>query len=114
MAINNLAFGGRKGQDQAVGETAKGGGNEADDPQAFWSQWSSAGRRQWILAYYVEYSGDFTIARIRFANCRECGGTGGREVIFTGGAIAGQVQGSRIVPCPTCHTIGRVRRVRYR
>jgi hypothetical protein len=49
------------------------------------------------------------------SNCRECGGIGVREVIYTGGARSGDtVSGRRLMHCPTCHGIGRVRRIRYR
>ncbi len=90
------------------------GTSEEEDPSEFWKDFNIASRSQWILAYFVENSGLFEVERIRFANCRECGGTGARDVINTGSAIAGDAAGSMLVPCPTCHTIGRVRRVRYR
>ncbi len=90
------------------------GTSKEEDPSEFWDDLNHASRAQWILAYFVENSGLFEIERIRFANCRECGGTGARDVINTGSAIAGDTAGSVLMPCPTCHTIGRVRRVRYR
>lgn len=95
-------------------KAASGQTSEADDPEVFWKDWKVANRAQWILAYYVENSGDFSVERVRFSNCRECGGTGTREIIFTGGAISGSTSGLQIVPCPTCHTVAVVRRVRYR
>lgn len=95
--------------------------SEEDDPQAFWESWDSAGRAQWVLAYFAEKSGEFRDLQARFSPCRECGGTGARDVLFTGnagnstqngagGAQAGQV----LVACPACHTLGIVRRIRYR
>jgi hypothetical protein len=93
----------------------------SDDPQAFWAEWNAAGRSQWILAYYAEKSGDFRDLVARFSNCRECGGTGARDVLFTGSAASvedgegqGQRAGETLVACPACHLIGIVRRVRYR
>lgn len=85
-----------------------------EDPEAFWRAWDSSSRAQWLLADFVESSDVFRLERVRFANCRECGGRGVREVIFSGGAIEGQTAGEGTFPCPTCHTLGRVRRVRYR
>jgi hypothetical protein len=89
---------------------------EADDPQVFWDGWNWSGRSQWVLAYYAEKSGDMKDLQSRFSNCRECGGTGARDMLFTGSAAssAGQQAGEILVPCPACHTIGIVRRIRYR
>lgn len=87
---------------------------QEEDPEAFWSAWSASARAQWLLADFVETAGVFRLDRVRFANCRECGGTGVRQVAFTGGAISGQTASSGNVVCPTCHGIARVRRVRYR
>jgi hypothetical protein len=47
-------------------------------------------------------------------NCSECGGTGVRDVIYTGSAREGATSGRTQVHCPTCHGIGRVRRIRFR
>jgi hypothetical protein len=84
-----------------------------EDPETFWKRWDVHARGQWLLAYFVEHGGLFRLERVRFANCRECGGTGVREVAFSGGAIEGQTATSVKYACPTCHTLGRVRRVRY-
>lgn len=93
-----------------------GGAQNEEEPQVFWGEWNWAGRTQWILAYYAEKSGDFRDLEGRLSACRECGGTGAREVLFTGSAASTDQSGARgdLVPCPTCHTIGVVRRVRYR
>ncbi len=96
----------RKGEEQVE--------SKDEDPQVFWQGWDSAGRSQWILAYYAEKSGDFRDLQPRLSNCRECGGTGARDWLFTGAAIANQAAAQTLVPCPTCHTIGVVRRIRYR
>ena len=97
----------------------------ADDPQVFWASWNWAGRSQWVLAYFAEKSGEFHDVQARFSNCRECGGTGARDVLFTGNAGNASNQqtgsgnstgqsGETLVACPACHTIGVVRRIRYR
>lgn len=89
-------------------------GSELEQPEDFWARWKSSNRTQWVLAYYVENSGEFRLEKARLSNCRECGGTGVRSVIFSGSAIAGSKAGERLVECPTCHQVGVVRRVRYR
>jgi tetratricopeptide (TPR) repeat protein len=104
--------------------TRSSGGGEAsddEDPQVFWEGWTSAGRSQWVLSYFAEKSGEFRDLVARFDPCRECGGTGARDMLFTGNAGSagedgkGAAQaGSVLVPCPACHTLGIVRRVRYR
>ena len=102
-------------KNQEIAKRAQAGAaSEEEDPNAFWEQWPSPNRAQWVLAYYVENSGDFQLARLRWRNCRECGGTGTRQVIFSGGAVQGAQAGERLVACPTCHHVGRVRMIKYR
>jgi hypothetical protein len=74
-----------------------------------------------VLAYFAEKSGQFRDLQARFSNCRECGGTGARDVMFTGNAASADEDnksqgkaGEVLVTCPACHTIGVVRRIRYR
>jgi tetratricopeptide (TPR) repeat protein len=95
--------------------------SDEEDPQLFWEGWNSAGRTQWVLAYFAEKSGEFRDLVARFSPCRECGGTGARDVLNTGNAGSSNedgkgaaVAGSMLVPCPACRTIGIVRRIRYR
>lgn len=98
--------------------TRKSGGQAAaeEDPQAFWGEWNWAGRAQWILAYHAEKSGEFKDVEGRLSPCPACGGAGARDVLFTGSAASTESSGAAqtLVACPTCHTIGVVRRVRYR
>lgn len=101
-------------------DAAKSGGDD-EDPQVFWAEWNWAGRAQFVLAYFAEKSGEFRDLQARFSNCRECGGTGARNVLFTGQASSADQEGAGkgnagevLVPCPACHTIGIVRRIRYR
>lgn len=98
--------------------TSKSGGNAAsdEDPQVFWGDWNWAGRSQWILAYHAEKSGDFKDVEGRLSPCPACGGAGARDILFTGSAASTDNQGAAqtLVACPSCHTIGVVRRVRYR
>ena len=103
-------------RNQEVQRRAQGGA--ADDgmeaPEDFWKRWSLSSRAQWALAYFTEFSGEFQVARVRLSNCRECGGTGAKQVLFTGSAIAGSNSGTRLFRCPVCHGLGRVRRIQYR
>lgn len=107
-------------ENQKLSRSSGGGQSEEDDPEVFWANWNWAGRSQWVLAYFAEKSGEFHDLKARFSNCRECGGTGARDVLYTGNAgsskdgEAGAKAGRVLVPCPGCHTIGIVRRIRYR
>jgi len=99
--------------------TRKSGAGQAsadDDPQLFWGEWNWAGRAQWVLAYHAEKSGDFKDVEGRLSPCPACGGAGARDVLFTGSAASADNQGAgeTLVACPSCHTVGVVRRVRYR
>jgi tetratricopeptide (TPR) repeat protein len=84
------------------------------DPEEFWKLWNLAGRSQWIHSYYVENSGDYRDLEARLSACRECGGQGFKEILFTGSAIKGSRSGDHQVPCPNCHAVQVVRRLRYR
>jgi hypothetical protein len=95
--------------------------DKSEDPQVFWDGWDWNSRSQWTLAYFAEKSGEFHDLVARFDNCRSCGGTGFRDMLFTGNASSSQEEGKAsatsgevLVPCPGCHKIGIVRRVRYR
>lgn len=103
-------------KNQQVQRRAQGGDADdgAESPSEFWKRWSLSNRSQWALAYFVEFSGEFQVARVRLYNCRECGGTGAKEVVFTGSAIADSTAGSRLYRCSVCHGLGRVRRIQYR
>lgn len=107
---------GRYMRNQQVQQRSQGG--QADDgaesPEDFWKHWSSSSRAQWALSYLVEFSGDFEVARVRLSNCRECGGTGAKQVVYTGSAIADSNSGNQIFRCSVCHGLGRVRRIQYR
>jgi hypothetical protein len=90
--------------------------DQDDDVEAYWSSLAHSARTNWMVAYYVENSGQFDLRRKpELRNCRTCGGTGVLEVIFTGGARSDSTGGGtqrRI--CPTCRGIGRTRTVRFR
>jgi hypothetical protein len=101
-------------KNQEIAKRAQAGGDsKEEDPEAFWVEWPPASRAQWLLAYFVENAGFFRLENVRFRNCRECGGTGTRVIVYTGGVAAG-ASSQRVVPCATCHHIAVVRMVKYR
>jgi len=93
---------------------AQAGSTGDEDPEVFWDEWNLAGRAQWVRSYYVENSGDFRDLKVRLSNCRECGGGGFKEILFTGSAISGSRSGTHRVPCPNCRAVQVIRRLRYR
>jgi hypothetical protein len=101
-------------KNQELARRGGGGASDEEDPNELWNRWIHSGRYQWILAHFAEFSGYFNVENVRFSFCRECGGTGTRTVLFTGSAISGKSASETIVPCGTCHTLGHVRRIRYR
>jgi len=101
-------------KNQDLARRAGGGASDEEDPNELWNRWNHSGRYQWVLAYFAEFSGYFNLEAVRFSFCRECGGSGTRTVLFTGSAIAGKSASETIIPCATCHTLGHVRRIRYR
>jgi hypothetical protein len=105
-------------KNQEMSRRAKSSGTQGDedDQQSFWEEWSSAGRAQWLLAYYAENSGDMELRDPpHFRNCPECGGTGVREIINTGSARTGsRGASSQLIPCPSCHRVAIWRRISYR
>jgi hypothetical protein len=107
-------------QNREMVAKAKSDSEKSDDREAFWREFSSAGRSQWILAYFAEYGGEFEVSpKPIFDNCRECGGLGVRVVSLAGANVA-QNQGNKPaaneekVNCEACHGLGRVRRISYR
>lgn len=99
---------------------SKSDGEQSEDREKFWREFSSASRAQWILAYFCEYGGEFEVSpKPLFDNCRECGGLGVRVIALAGGNVA-QTQGNKPagteakVNCEACHGLGRVRRISYR
>lgn len=98
----------------------KADSEKTEDREAFWREFSSTGRSQWILAYFAEYGGEFEVhPKPLFDNCRECGGTGVRIISLAGANVA-QTQGNKPAGteekknCEACHGLGRVRRISYR
>lgn len=107
-------------QNREMVAKSKADSEQNEDREAFWREFSSTGRSQWILAYFAEYGGEFEVSpKPLFDNCRECGGIGVR-VISLAGANVSQSQGNQPAStetkrnCEACHGLGRVRRISYR
>ncbi len=102
--------------------------DESEDRDAWWTAASLDDRQRWIFAYYIENASDFELKdKVLFQNCRECGGKGIKEVIYTGGGArsgesSGRGRNNRraassgvgIEECNTCKGIGKTRRIQYR
>lgn len=102
-------------RNQEMAKRARKSEDDQDEVQEAWMRLQSTARRNWMVAYYAENSGDLMVRpQPELRNCSECGGRGVREIIYTGGARKDATSGLQNVPCPTCHGIGRVRRIRYR
>lgn len=106
-------------QNQEIARSAQSKDEQKDDRETTWKDIGAEGRTQWILAYYAENSGDMENSKKPLLdNCRECGGTGTREIIVTGGngasAAKGKDTGAQTIECPACHGLGRIRRISYR
>ena len=105
---------------QTARAAAKAEPGDVDETQEFWSKWTAAERKQWIVARYAEKSGEMKIVRIDTTPCQECGGSGVREVTNVNAAPShpgqqgGAVNVVEQVVCPLCHNVGVVRRVAYR
>jgi tetratricopeptide (TPR) repeat protein len=99
---------------------AKAEGDTVDEAQDFWAKWTSAERKQWIVARYAERSGEMKIVRVDMPPCQECGGSGVREVANVNASPSRPNQqggASNVIEqvvCPLCHNVGVVRRVAYR
>ncbi|MFT7170950.1 MAG: hypothetical protein ACI80K_004101 [Paracoccaceae bacterium] len=89
------------------------GGEEQDQYQAFWGTYSQNARAGWLLAFYVENSGDFEIrARPDLRACKTCGGKGAIELLVTGTVRGDQTDG--VATCPLCRGVQYSRRIYYR
>jgi len=93
---------------------SRGSSDEEDENQKFWELWNYSSRWHWAQAYFIEDSELFSVTSVSYTACRECGGKGILEILNLGGASKNSKRGNVATPCPTCHTLGIVRRIRYR
>lgn len=113
MKNQRVAAGGRRAQE------------EEDLSQAFWERFPSSNRAMWLLAYYVENSGDLEVRpRPTLLPCNTCAGRGAIEVLLTGGGGApdssrggsnrNAADSQQLQKCPTCQGVQVVRKVHFR
>ena len=105
-------------ENQKAARAKRASTGDADEQAAFWDAFALNAKEFWIRAYYAEHSGDMELRGPTAQACPACGGTGVREIAYTGAGGTGRSEGggsrSQRVACPTCHYMGIVRRVTYR
>jgi hypothetical protein len=102
-------------RNQEMAKRARGSQEDEEEVELAWTLLSPSARRNWLIAYYAENGGDLEVKpKPELRDCTECGGRGVREVIFSGSARQDATSGVMQVACPTCHGIGRSRRIRFR
>jgi len=111
-------------KNQRIAARGKKAEDQEDLQQRFWETFSPNDRSMWLLAYYVENSGDLELRpRPTLMPCNTCAGKGAIEILLTGGGGApdqnarggGRADtGQQLQTCPTCHGVQVVRRVHYR
>jgi hypothetical protein len=104
---------------QEITRKAQSKDEQKEDREGFWREYGALSKEQWLLAYFVENSGLFELAKHpNLDNCPDCGGKGTREVAVVGSNVAksmvGKGQTGTTTECPVCHGIGRVRRIAFR
>tara|TARA_R110002072_G_scaffold185165_15_gene341932 strand:- start:32 stop:1576 length:1545 start_codon:yes stop_codon:yes gene_type:complete len=101
-------------KNQRRARSARSGADAEEDQAEGWASFAQASRAQWVLSYYVEFSGDLEVRDHPFLrNCKTCAGRGVIEQISVGGGGKGDA-GVTVHRCPLCHGVGRVRRVYFR
>jgi tetratricopeptide (TPR) repeat protein len=101
-------------ENQKRARRARSSADEADSFQTGWAELSGSSRAQWLLAFYIEFSGDYELnPRPHLRKCSTCAGRGVLESIGIGGR-GEESGGVQIEPCSVCHGIGSVRRIDYR
>jgi hypothetical protein len=106
-------------KNQEMTRKAQSKDEQKEDREGFWKDYGALSKGQWLLAYFVENSGLFELAKHPILdNCSDCGGKGTREIAVVGSNVAksmvGKGQTGTTAECPVCHGIGRVRRISFR
>ena len=98
---------------QRLASRAQSGAAAGDEYQGFWTTYSQGARGGWLMAYYVENSGDFELRpKPDLRACKTCAGAGAIELLVTG-TVRGD-ENSGLAPCPLCHGVQYSRRIYYR
>ena len=106
-------------KNQEMARKAQTTEEKKEDREGFWKEYGALSKEQWLLAYFAENSGLFELSKHpQLDNCPDCGGKGVREVEIVGSNVAksmtGKGQTGTNAECPTCHGIGRIRRISFR
>jgi hypothetical protein len=101
-------------QRRAARASFSGSRDQVEEREATWNQMSLDAQAMWLLAYYVEFSGEFEVRPAVAHMCRTCGGNGALETVEVGVTRSQATSGGRLSRCGTCHGVGIVRRVRFR
>lgn len=103
-------------KNQQIAKRAKRSEQEANELESYWLGMSHASRRAWLLAYYVENSGELEVnPKPHLQNCPTCAGQGFREIMYTGSGSGNQGSGGiRREMCETCQGVAVIRRVHFR
>ncbi len=109
---------------QEIARRAQTAADQKDERQSAWNELSPGARASWVLAWYVENSGDLEVdPKPMIQPCAECAGKGLIETLVTAGTGTqrGNNGNSNRAPsneatreCPGCHGVAAVRRIRYR
>lgn len=101
-------------QRRAARASFSGRKDQVEERQAAWDLMSLDARAMWLLAYYVEFSGEFEVRPAVAHLCRTCGGNGALESVEVGVTRSQSTGGGRLSRCNTCNGVAIVRRVRFR
>lgn len=104
---------------QEVARRAQSADEKKEDREGFWKEFPLTARANWVLAYYVENSGDFEVnPKPMIQACPTCGGKGVIEYALAGANVSRSAIGKQSTDlkreCDTCHGIGGIRRILYR
>ncbi len=77
-------------------------------PEQWWKNANVGSRKQLLIAYYAEYSGDMKIVRVKFQNCSTCSGKGWFEY------FSSNEEEQNKEPCTICKTLAIVRIVVFK
>jgi tetratricopeptide (TPR) repeat protein len=102
-------------RNQELAKRARRSTEDDSEVSAAWDLMRISEKRTWMVAYYAENGGDLVVRnKPELQNCSECAGLGVKYEIITGFVRDDSAGGKGSRPCPTCHSVGRVRRIRYR